>query len=727
MREIKNTAHFLFTFTILLLILSTTAEPATEWARKKIDTFRGTLKIWHVYTRSCIESHMHQFQCHSPRKFQLQSYLSDLLKFVSHHKSHNSSDTLFNGLSAAQDRYFDFLHKKGQLSPATKPLQLTITLKNVTGGIILSSALQAAAHPLFQSYCREGFIIKDDCHTPHGYPYFSALRLLWTLSTHLALNITFHGIHFTSGSANFVKSFVFCDFGRLEVYSVLGNLKDSNAFCGHFPVMSVLLRFPMNCIELIVYPSTAYLISGQFSVVDAKLQIRSLRVKHRFLSGLPLLLLEIWTLLTFTIEVFKTSQISLYSQENMKSILVLDGPGFSAPEIRPIQGVYHPTSFKCFVVSVQAFCIHNCSLPYSTSGAAITEWKKQGNTSFSLPAAGFCSEFLCLISFQFDSKSQVNLTVSDMSYVGEQSAVCEYGGFVALNRVEGKFKENIILCETFDHQSATSKSFYSSESILLAVLYQFIPYSSTNATIYVENSTCKSIQICPCTLMTYCPQAKRESLQCEAYIEHLWKFSKLEVGLELHGTFNNLNVENLHPDNDTCVVIQTFRLRSCDLRRMINAEGMTTLHGLIFSVGIIGSVGRQAYSIRIEMDQTFTNRSSWKTCMYKCGLKNSFFTQEIQVVQTSPGKKTVVLEGETLLHENFFVQFNEPIHAKNWIEIQVRFHKAASNRSGRGTNSFVGRISYQVGQCVCWTLILSPSSTTTKRIVAVVVSISLLS
>lgn len=106
-----------------------------------------------------------------------------------------------------------FLERTGNFLFNIQPFYLTENLTYPKGEVILNSDLQPSAFPIYQRYCEDGFVAKDDCATQIGKKFYmghvsSDTVLFFHLSEYFTLNLTFGEILFISGSTNFAGGVV---------------------------------------------------------------------------------------------------------------------------------------------------------------------------------------------------------------------------------------------------------------------------------------------------------------------------------------------------------------------------------------------------------------------------------------------------------------------------------------------------------------------------------------
>ncbi len=474
--------------------------------------------------------------------------------------------------------------------------------------------------------------------------------------------------------------------------------KEQKHFCGQQSATSIYPRFQKVTLSTITHPSTIQFVSAQFQLQDTKVLV-SVQTWRPFEENLNYLILspDTWTLETVYLEVSKNKRILFHASntDTNNSLLVLDGPGYQSQMVKPKGKFYNLTGFQSLVISLSRHCASDCSLHFQTETMPVGRKRVQLQIHVNLPDASTCIKSICVFAFFSSHKHQINLTVSALLYSGKSSEACKYGGFTTATYENETWAENAILCKTSLSPSAGHQSFYSSRSVLFAVLYQFQPYSVVNVTLFVTSTSCKFIQFCPCKFQHYCPPPEhlekkkiQRSLtgtqfsQCLAFLSKLME--KHQVNFEY--VFPNIfDMINILPHNNPCVVIKVARHYSCSLLQLVKTRHKG------YSLTLYTTATKYHYTVRAELDQTLNNKSTWRSCMYKCGIKNMISVQyKILYTQTLPQKQYIFNQGVTVRPQNFFMDIKEPINAKNWIEVQLQHNKALNTKQGNNKTIHTG-------------------------------------
>ncbi len=115
--------------------------------------------------------------------------------------------------------------------------------------------------------------------------------------------------------------------------------------------------------------------------------------------------------------------------------------------------------------------------------------------SFSFPMY-WCSSGLCVISFTTFHSQQINVTTTAMSFTVKSTfSGCKYGGLVAIEKLNDKYLESNTLCTNHNGSENHNRSFYSHNSSLTLIMYQFFRYSKIEAVISVTKTECVTVPI----------------------------------------------------------------------------------------------------------------------------------------------------------------------------------------------------------------------------------------
>ncbi len=674
----------------LHLLHQSDSKTITDFVKQKLDLFKETEKRWYFYIKSYLQHHMYKMYKPYFTNTGIQSCYWNNYQLVHCFISFNSSDALLMKLKSKVTKHLNFLQETGNFISNFNTIKVEHDVTKAAGKMLLTSFLQPSSHPIYRNHCKDGFIEKDDCGARAGpsqwVAVFSWIELAFSLDKFLSLNLTFDEMKFITGATNFAESFDFCVLGNLEISEkTRRGRKIFVKFCGcrFLSRFSVYPNFTKIGVIAHLFPSTLYSIVGEYTIQDWLLAVRMFGPIKEPNDICDLLFLwysvkPSWTLFSYQIEIQKNKKLVLTSNIFLlknQLLVVHNGPGYESPTVKHQGHKYFLKSFQAFTFGLQRTW-KKWGFQFYGEDIQVVKQKYPGGVKLSLPNSLMCGELMCALEISSTATDQINLTVFNFSFVGKESEMCKYGGFTTAQYLNSKYQENVIFCETSGEMFRTRRSFFSSHSSLLALLYWFVPYSSVNITILVQNTTCKYLHICPCTLRTKCLPASNHKAECYSYIKDLSKAYGIRLENDETGLANRLKMFTFQ---FACVVVHITRAKSCRI---------TKATGFEFKLHIWPDTKQQLSAwIYGELKQVLNDKSAWSTCMYRCGYKNKMHA--FNLTQTHPESEIVngEMAGEHLgkckakVSKRVFLQFFEPLNAKNWIEVQFTFCNISLNIS----------------------------------------------
>ena len=204
-----------------------------------------------------------------------------------------------------------------------------------------------------------------------------------------------------------------------------------------------------------------------------------------------------------------------------------------------------------------------------------------------------CHHFPCVIHFQAKSGNQVNVSVSHVKYVGEESLECKYAGLVAVEELPNEYKESTTLCSDHAASRRQSRNFYSQNSSLTLVLYWYETYSKINATLNISQSPCKTVWLDDCMVTSLCNPFITNHDECNNYLRKIARFSnatlRFELGFMARFYFSLPNEE--------CIVIQIFHENAKLTSGFPEIDNHQSCHVNLGPDQILVPVGRITYTI----------------------------------------------------------------------------------------------------------------------------------
>ncbi len=680
---------------ILLLfvsIISPTEGDGTEnWIKKHVPLFRKAPKLWYRYARSFTHNQLKHAAALS--KFGLTEFQSNHLLSLLVFRQINSPWMFFNQL-----RNLTLLKQQSLFADISIPIFRSVSIQSrvllATGQLLLNSELQPSTHPIYQQYCNEnGFITLDDCQKLHLKNHvqnlYSIFNLVFEPDKKLGLNFSFSIVEFTSGSGNFGFGNTPCQLGLLRItYSK--NIEKPLEFCGQLSEYSVFPFSPELWFSLVVYPSTLFEIHSTFMVRD-KGKVISIALKfqeHCIVCSVGLLYPtgQSTTFLSVTkMQVNKHRKLVAQLQAcNEINFLVLDGPWHLSKRVSPLRNFYYISSFLTVVLTQRSLLTkEKCSLTFTSKQIKSTQLKYYADQQVLIPSGTICPHRpqLCVVDIHNTNKLHMNLTVTHLSYKGKKSNTCSFGGFVTAQHLEDEFRENPILCNDIDRTVWSDfRSFYSSGSPLVAILYIFFPFvSSVEVRLTLSATRCKSINICPCKLHVHCMHVKSNNspekpeklgaMKSTGTPECLSVFRQLKNTNIVSGSLQNGETYLLRPKINTCVIIQIARLRHCVLKgeKFISETGFKT--ELFVHTSCKGATFHM--SVKGMLFQTLNRKTCCKNFMYKCGHINCLYINKDRTTISQQFSGGARLNFAKTFIDDLNFALIEPFNAANWVDIQV--------------------------------------------------------
>ncbi len=685
---------------ISILLLFVSLVPPTEsdgienWIKRHVPLFRRAPKLWHRYVRSFTHHQLKQATALS--KFGLTEFQSNHLLSLLVFRKLNSPWMFFNEL-----KYLTLLKQQSMFAgiymPKTRSVTVQSTVFLATGQLLLNSELQPSTHPIYQQYCSyRGFMILNDCEKIHlekdAHFVYSIFHLIFKPDMKLGLNLTFSTIEFTSGSGNFGHGNTPCQLGLLRI-SYSKKVEKPLEFCGQLSEYSVFPFSPEIQFSLIVYPSTLFEIHSVFMVRDrGKVVSIALRFQeHCIVCSVGLLYPTGQSTIFLSVmkmQVNKHRKLVAHLQVcSETNFLVLDGPWHLSKKIAPLKTFYYMSSFLTIVFTQFLLLTkEKCSLVFASKQINSTQLSFHADQEILISSGTICPHKpqLCVVDIHTSAKLHINLTVIHLSYKGRESSTCSLGGFVTAQHLESKFREHPILCNDIDRTVWSNfRSFYSSASSLVAILYMFFPFvTSMEVRFRLSATRCKSINICPCTLHLHCSLAtsynspeqaqKLRPLMAKGTPECLSAFLQLEnttIKVGFSHRENPMNQQHVFRiDVGTCVIFQIARLRHCVLKgdKFISETGFMTYLRLF----TLCRQGTFHVSVKGMLFQTLNRKSCCKNCMYRCGHINYLYIMNNQTTIAQQFSRGIRLNFAKSFPE-LRVKLFEPINAANWVDIQV--------------------------------------------------------
>ena len=264
---------------------------------------------------------------------------------------------------------------------------------------------------------------------------------------------------------------------------------------------------------------------------------------------------------TFVIKATKLNHVQIKMTFNSTdSHIIYDGPGLLSSIVIGNNNVYNCSYFQCTLHMFLKLHPEGRQVRYTSwtlpiaSGTVIVKGQNQitQNTCIKSP---------CVLVYKKYMRYDINATVTQMTIQGFRThqVECTYGGLLGIEGNKGIFKESLSVCENIDHTVHHSRSFYSSNSTLILILYWYQPYSNITLTLEVSKTECKTTYINYKLIHALCHQQHQlEKIpeECSSYLKHKglfygekFAFASLGDAIQFPLSLNNCLVFQFHYSN----------------------------------------------------------------------------------------------------------------------------------------------------------------------------------
>ena len=345
----------------------------------------------------------------------------------------------------------------------------------------------------------------------------------------LSLNITFIEINF-----NTIKWKNSCN--AKESMLLIKSIKDSindHKYCGVYSLFYHYSRFKNIAIQIADFADQQYSINLIFSVIDSNFvySVKWSQEQNHLSVIIPYhqYLIKRTNLVTsYLIRVPKIYRIIF--EKNLfykKDYVIFDGPSFLSNIIKTKQEQVYTSLFVCIVQFLHISYKNNNSLNFTAKQLQILNvvniQNHPSSITFNVPNTK-CKYNLCLTCFLTSSELQVNLTVFHIVGAGKYTFQCPEGGILTMEHLNSKYMESVVLCEEHDGNKVPSRSFYSSNSSLILMMYWF--GKKINVSISITLTRCQPVHIEPCV---YYLLTCKSAFHAKDYLKKITKFSKLQL------------------------------------------------------------------------------------------------------------------------------------------------------------------------------------------------------
>ena len=412
------------------------------------------------------------------------------------------------------------------------------------------------------------------------YSEYSCINNVWVfgLSTHVILNLTIHQISFQSHltECTLVQLRIQMALGKKGVKDVIPHFNNwirnswelkepmqsnSYIFCGQHSMFSIFPYFTNIDIRIISTRYVALKFHASFAVMDHAVVYSA--ETNDFSEPKPYaayaLKNNIFSL-TYHLLVRKVNHIFIKKSKQVSfHSVIYDGPGFLSPSAAQMREYESVSSFQC-LVRILARAVFKDMIGYfvfHSKPTKVYQTFRPSNISdvpVNLPDR-HCVLVVCVVLLQAKTGYRVNVTLTQMTYDGEKSLTCKYGGLLGAEDCCEIYSESVTVCKNHDSTVELSRSFYSQNASFKLVHFWYPPYSRIHVSLVASATECKAVQVDICTLYYLCDPKhlynQWNSPECVSYLKGVSKSS----ALHLKGSKNN-NWLAVSGKQDSCYVLQ---------------------------------------------------------------------------------------------------------------------------------------------------------------------------
>ena len=399
-------------------------------------------------------------------------------------------------------------------------------------------------------------------------------HIFFNVDKRLTLNITFIILKFyleldlchVSGIKIFKKK---PDLDKVD-YWQNNNTHLQYAYCKHYATFNLYPKSKQLCIKNQknnygdVHP---FQLSFKFSVIDNNVMETILMIPGKqnsfsYLNPTNLLYFHSYSIYHFLmvsclIKVTKLYQIAI-SATDFNSFIIFDGPGFIFPVITSFNNLIVTSTFQCVMqqfIKNSSKEIKQLSFIAKARENIIHLHVNEKSIFFNFP--GDCLSSVCVTHILSGDRDEVNLTILDVFYDNPLNFGCLLWGVVVVEDVNNTFEESKIICEQFTKSSSASKSFYSLNSTLFLIIYNYKVRSTGIYSVFgsISKTRCKPLNLDPCELVYhYCDPIKSAKL----YLSSIPRFSNISLSINNFLPVYKQSAVNIlfSLTSNSCVVIQ---------------------------------------------------------------------------------------------------------------------------------------------------------------------------
>ena len=519
-------------------------------------------------------------------------------------------------------------------------------------------------------------------HSHLSYNYY----FIYDIDAKLRLNISFFIIYFSVGLQN----------NHLEALRIYKYIKKHAlfTFCGHHSLFNLYPYFKKVFMRFKTWMNLLYVLNFSYSVIDPyivhnipKLNFSGILSNLIYKTGHGTLIAS------FFIQVKKITYIVChFTQTLVSNYVVYDGPGFSANSIAvsntEISQIVSSSTFQCIIqlITYSSTLQHVDTFMYTSKVLdkdIDVNLTSQTSMLLQLPNIA-CFDCLCVVHINTETDHQINVTLHKINSVGVYNPTCKYGGIVAGEYVDNKYKESTTVCQNHEGQIEESRSLYSLNSSLVLVLYWYNKYYNITVSLSLSLMRCKPVNIDVCRYNILCLDYYSTMKRCTKYNNTVTKGSNIKLFPYSNEPFISLKLQ----DNE-CFVVQ-FSSKYMNLPKVekVTPLGLYNPISKYIPVCYVYFFIEQEYYITQERQREFLIKGKFekKSTEKKDGIELVGEPDNLQIYLQKNSHNPKI--DKSVLNPYIFAQFNTTtylhefqilmhitFHSKSWIDIILKQNK----------------------------------------------------
>ena len=365
----------------------------------------------------------------------------------------------------------------------------------------------------------------------------SNIKAIFAMDKRLSLNITFDTLFFASGQYD-------CKLGNLSVFELIyvgyrKTTKLTHSFCGYHSEFSIYPQRSTFLVSITARVNILLVLNATFSVMDSNLlkSFQKVNCSYEYQFSNIFIFQNSWIVSSYLVQVQKTHKIKMkFPQTYLTFHLVYDGPGSMSDILNSKVNMdtyfYNCSSFQC-LVKFFTNDIKNIFVNYSSIQLPVMVEKMIQSTGYFTIFGSQCYIVPCVVLISAPVDLQVNVTILEMSYKSKNMELpntgCIYGGLVFTEGSNEDYLENNPFCKNHNSSQEVSRSYYSSNSTLIMVLYSYEKYSAIEVTLELSLTKCKPITLNFYDLLTFCQDSNHPYNNCSSYLRQITEGTSLSL------------------------------------------------------------------------------------------------------------------------------------------------------------------------------------------------------